>query len=54
VVEFDLLATVLDGLDQGLVAYDRNLRIVAANARAYEILDLLRCIKAAILIVERQ
>jgi len=40
VVEFDLLATVLDGLDQGLVAYDRNLRIVAANARAYEILEL--------------
>jgi len=36
----DLLGTVLEGLDQGLVAYDRNLRVIAANSRVYEILEL--------------
>ena len=36
----DLLGTVLEGLDQGLVAYDRNLQVIAANARVYEILEL--------------
>ena len=36
----DLLGTVLEGLDQGLVAYDRNLQVIAANARFYEILEL--------------
>lgn len=36
----DLLGTVLEGLDQGLVAYARNLQVIAANARVYEILEL--------------
>ena len=39
VVELDLVATVLDGLHQGVVANDWNLRFVAAITKAYEILD---------------